>query len=669
LIALLAVTWTAGYARAQQSAPPSGAVRWVDLPNTDTVFPPPAFDTLDAWKTRQAQLIEQVRFAAGLWPEPQTIPLDARIFGKLDRGDYTIEKVYFQSRPGLLVTGNLYRPAKVLGKVPAIACPHGHWPRGRLAHEERGSVPARCITLARLGAVVFAYDMVGFNDSKHQLEHKDPRLLKPENTLWGIGPLELQTFNSLRVLDFLQSLPEVDPARIGVTGASGGGTQTFILCALDERVTAAAPVNMISSIMQGGCACENAPALRIDTNNMEIAALFAPRPLLMVSATGDWTKNTPTTEYPAVRRIYGLYDAADRVANVHIDAPHNYNLPSRQAVYRFFAHHLLNRDDADTITEQDIRIESDQDLLVFADGKTPDCLWPFDKVIDRIRADASEQIESLQPTSPQQLDRLVRVVTVGLRHAIASDFPAPTDVQAFEQTADQGPRTVYARRERPVPTLTLGGSDRAGRVLWIDPTGAVRSDDHRRVAKLLADNNLQAIFTEPFTTGTNQPPADAKPPRGSTKFFTTFNRTDTAETVFDLLTALAALAGDTSEGIRKPLALVAAGRLGPPALAARAMVPADWVRAHRLRTVIDMAGFDGESDAAYLENLNLPNIRKIGGLKTLLAAAADGPIWLHNLGPNFPAQWAAQAGKLNHVEVRITPERASDAAVAEWLKP
>jgi len=218
-----------------------------------------------------------------------------------------------------------------------------------------------------------------------------------------------------------------------------------------------------------------------------------------------------------------------------------------------------------------------------------------------------------------------------------------------------------------VPTQSFGGSDRAGRVLWIDPARAVRSDDHRRVAKLLADNNLQALFTEPFTTGTTQPSADDKPPRGSTKFFTTFNRTDTAETIFDLLTALAALDGNTSERNRKPLALVAVGRLGPPALAARAMVPVDWVRTHRLRTVIDMTGFDGESDAAYLENLNLPNIRKIGGLKTLLAAAANGPIWFHNLGPNFPAQWAERAGKLNHVEVRITPERASDAAIAEWL--
>src|SRR4029078_9808324 len=156
-------------------------------------------------------------------------------------------------------------------KSPGVLCPHGHWPHGRLEQSELGNIPARCIMLARMGCTVFAYDMVGYNDSKRQIDH---RINTPALDLWGITSLHLQTWDSIRAIDFLQSLPEVDPNRIGVTGASGGGTQTFILTAVDDRVSVACPVNMISHSMQGGCVCENAPCLRIDTNNMEIGALF-----------------------------------------------------------------------------------------------------------------------------------------------------------------------------------------------------------------------------------------------------------------------------------------------------------------------------------------------------------------------------------------------------------
>ena len=710
IVCVLGCLLSTGAALAGPATAPSGEVRWRELPNTDTVFPPPSFDSLDAWKARRAELIEQVRFAAGLWPEPQPTLLNARVFGKLDRGDYTIEKVYFESRPGFLVTGNLYRPAYVEGKVPAIACPHGHWEHGRLENTDKCSVPARCIMLARLGAVVFSYDMVGYNDSKRQLDHNDPRLLNPASNLWGIGPLQLQAFNGVRVLDFLQSLPEVDPKRIGVTGASGGGTQTFILTAVDDRVSAAAPVNMISSIMQGGCNCENAPALRIDTNNMEIGALAAPRPLLMVSATGDWTKNTPQVEFPAIRRIYDLYGDADRIANVHVDAPHNYNLQTREAVYRFMARWLLKRADTDTIKEHDIQVDKDEDLLVFADGKTPECMWPFDKVIDRIKHDATAQIDALRPTSMQKLEELTRIVTVGLKHAVGSDWPKPGEVRRMDQPASQAAgdpsrvRLACVRRDRPVPELAITGGGAAGaapvhRVFCVAPEGLAAADKHADFAAALGKLGSSIAFVGPFGTGPNLTDPNAKPPRGSTKFFTTFNRTDTAETIFDLLTVLAdagmepyskasrdhnvndsrstrttrlacSRGNHTSYSCATPergMGLVAFGRLGPAALAARAMVPAEVVRKTHLRTVIDMNGFDGDSDEAYLKDLNLPNIRKIGGLEALVAAAANGPIWFHNVGPNVPADWADQAGKLNTTKVKITRDRASDEAVADYL--
>ena len=198
-------------------------------------------------------------------------------------------------------------------------------------------MPGRAISLARNGFVVFTYDMIGYNDSR-QLEH---RLFGgPREKLWGLSMAGLQLWNGIRGVDFLESLPYVKRDAIGATGASGGGTQVFLLAAVDQRVAVAAPVNMISLHMQGGCLCENQPGLRLDTNNVEIAATIAPRPLLMVSATGDWTTNTMEREYPAVRAIYSLVGAADRVHGVRFEAPHNYNRDSREAVYAWMARWL-----------------------------------------------------------------------------------------------------------------------------------------------------------------------------------------------------------------------------------------------------------------------------------------------------------------------------------------
>ena len=214
-------------------------------------FKPPA--KLEEWKQRRQELREQVLVATGLWPMPVATPLQPVIHGKLDMGRYTIEKVSFASMPGHYVTGNLYRPKNVTGKVPGILSPHGHWADGRfydafdarngakaifdqLANGAEFSVngaryplQARCAQLATLGCVVFHYDMLGVADSK-AIPHREG-FLDAEAQLRLQSNMGLQTYNSIRALDFISTLPDVDTKRLGVTGASGGGTQTFILCA------------------------------------------------------------------------------------------------------------------------------------------------------------------------------------------------------------------------------------------------------------------------------------------------------------------------------------------------------------------------------------------------------------------------------------------------------
>lgn len=308
--------------------------------HTDAHFATVPYASVADWKARIPVLQRQIRTAAGLFPWPARNNLNARRFGSLVSRNVRIENYAIETLPGFRLAGNLYLPVRAKGKLPAILVPHGHWKHGRIEHRPDYSVPALCLNLAAQGYVAFAYDMVGYNDTL-QLPHSFGETQAEQ--LWSFHPLGIQLWNSIRAVDFLTSLPEVDARRIGVTGASGGGTQAFLLAAVDSRIAAAAPVDMVSHTFQGDDACEMAPGLRVDTNNVEIAAMMAPKPLLLISSTRDWTRSTPSAEFPAIQSIYRLYGAAASVSYAHIDAKHNYNRESREAAYRFFCRSLLGK--------------------------------------------------------------------------------------------------------------------------------------------------------------------------------------------------------------------------------------------------------------------------------------------------------------------------------------
>ena len=341
-------------------------IRLTRLKDENGYYPFTPCSSREAWEKRAAQLRRQVLLAAGLWPMPEKTPIDPAIYGRVDCDEYTVEKIFFETHPGFYLTGNLYRPKGRSGRLPAVLTPFGHWPEGRFYDNDvmygrkatrqqiadgaerfetaaRYPLQAYAVQLARMGCVVLQYDMVGRADSKQLLHNAGVRPEMNNPRRWGFCSPQaearmqtifgLQTYNSIRALDVLSELPDVDPARIGVMGQSGGGQQTNFLCAIDPRPAVSVPMCMVSTTGQAGCICGCASYLWTGTNGIELAALMAPKPLALIGAN-DWTKDVPAKGLPELKQHYRLWGEEDRVmVESLLQFPHNFNSVSRSLMY------------------------------------------------------------------------------------------------------------------------------------------------------------------------------------------------------------------------------------------------------------------------------------------------------------------------------------------------
>jgi Acetyl xylan esterase (AXE1) len=642
---------------------PKTDLRLTEIRHLDLTYDFAGYRGKEEWLDRAARLKKQIMVSAGLWPVPAKAPVKAMVFGKVDRGDHTVEKVYFESYPGHYVTGNLYRPKNVTGKIPAVLCPHGHWTYGRLENQQLNSGPARAASFARQGYVAFAHDMVGYNDSaaiSHRFAAGHKENIVDREALWSVNLLGLQLWNSIRSIDFLLTLPEVDPERVACTGESGGGTQTFLLMAVDDRVKLSAPVNMVSFLMQGGSVCENAPNLRIDTNNVEIAGLMAPRPMMMVSATGDWTKNTMTSEYPAVRGVYKLFNAEDRLTAIQIDAAHNYNQPSREAVYGWFAHWFLGRTETTPIRERGGVVATLNDLLVFFGRPRPENELNEAQLTESLIEARKKQFDEAQPRDAAGLDRFRAQFGEAFRYSLMAEFPASKDIIAGEsQPININGRPiedlVISRRgksERVSVTLHKSTAKQSGNsfVLLIASNDALPIT-HNLIEPLNKDGH-DVVIVRCFPGGRQIPE--------KIKFFTTYNRTDPANRAQDILTAIAYLKG------RNPnarLNVVGLGDGGLWALLARGFAPAID------KMVIDATQFDSSSDEAFTKSVDIPGIRLAGDFTTAVMIAPLTPLLIHNTGNKFNTEKIEAVyktfGKTGNFKSQSA--RLSDFELVAWL--
>ncbi len=603
----------------------------------DTHRPFPEYKTKAEWERKRKWIRDRVLVSCGLLPLPEKTPLRTKIFDRVEREGYTIEKVYFQTYPGFYLAGNLYRPLTMQKgeKHPGILVAHGHWANGRMANQAEGSISARAITFARQGYVAFTYDMIGYNDTR-QVDHRFANT--PKHWLWGVSVMGIQTWNSIRAVDFLSSLPDVDKRRLAITGESGGGTQTMMLGAIEDRLAATGPCVMVSHTMQGGCLCENAPNLRQDFFNVELAAVVAPKPQIIVGASGDWTTTTLTMEGPSLAKIYQFYGKPEREQHVLFNYGHNINQTSREAVYRFFGKHLLGAQEESLLKEPPYQMEPVAELRVFPDDKPlPSDAKNAEQLTQWLMQKGEEALEHYKPHNGASLAEFKKIYGKIWEHTLSVEIPASSRLKTKSESASTALGGEGVRDNLQVGRV--GAGDRVPVTLITPQAGAVVSKVHLIIRpggrKSLTEaeirdavtNQFAVAILDPFLMGEQEDAkllAQRQRPFG--EFFSTYNRTNLQERVQDVVTVCAYLRSLWAEA---KITLIGEGEGG--LIAMLAAPSADGV-------IADVNNLDFTNDAALLtEDHYVPGLRRMGDVATALLLSAPSPITLTHTGSKFPA--------------------------------
>jgi hypothetical protein len=345
---------------------------------------------------------------------------------------------------------------------------------------------------------------------------------------------------------------------------------------------------MVSFLMQGGDGCENAPGLRLGTNNVEIASMLAPKPMLLTAATGDWTHDMLQAEFPAIREMYELYGAGENVKAFMQEAPHNFNQKNREAVYRFFGIHALKQPDNALFEEKEVQIEMLQDMLALQGRKLDANAVSYDQLFSEWK-----RISQSHPATSrdEQQERLRAVLAVEWPDKVLTEQKSEHIVLSRPGVGDR------------VPGVWLDG--RGTPVLVVHPEGSAAALNAPQVSEL-RKLGRPILAIDAFQTGSAVAPRDR-----SGRYFLTFNQSDDACRVQDILTGLSFLRS-AHQGKVELLGLETAG-IWATFAAAVAPIPLD------LKAALDT--FRGD-DADFLRLFNVPGIQHAGGLAAAQRLAA-----------------------------------------------
>lgn len=307
-------------------------------------------DSLDDWKRQREQLRAELREMLGLSPFPERTPLHATTVGREEHPEFLVEKLHFQSLPGLYVTANLYLPRKIEGRVPAVLYISGHSRvrEGNVSFGSKATYQHHGAWFARHGFVCLTIDSIG---ELAEIEGQHHGLHSGTRWWWssrGYTPAGVETWNAMRALDYLEARPEVDPTRFGATGRSGGGIGTWWITALDDRIKAAVPVAGLTDLQNhvvDGKASRHCDCMyMVNTRRWDfakVAALAAPRPLLFSNSDKDdiFPLDGVVRLHRDVASIYKLYNASHHLGLLITDGPHrdtqDLQVPAFRWLHRF----------------------------------------------------------------------------------------------------------------------------------------------------------------------------------------------------------------------------------------------------------------------------------------------------------------------------------------------
>lgn len=616
----------------------------------------------EIWETRKAEIRNRIQLASGLLPFPEKTPLKAERYGAVERDGFKVERVFFESFPGHFVTGSLFTPTGeseaiglVNGKRPGVLCPHGHWTDGRFFDQKQRSgiegvrrelaigaerfqsaahnpIIARGVHLARMGCVVLVYDMIGYADSVQLPEHRrgsrkamnsaEPGqwgFVSPQATLRLQTNFGLQTWNSVRALDYLAGLEEVDNDRLLVTGASGGATQTMILAAIDDRVDAAFPAVMLSTAMQGGCTCENAHYLRIDQGNVDIGACFAPKPM-GITAADDWTIELETKGHPDLKALYERLKAPKNYeAHFNTHFKHNYNQVSRAQMYDFVNRHFdLGLESP--VLERDYERLMEEDLTVFIEGAPEMDGYVVEDAHERDlnAAWAGNSKKQLDAALAQKDDWIGVAWDLILRSNKVRETTASFELQDKTMDGDVIRMKGTITRDSDGDTFSTQAHYPAnwdGKVIIrLEKTGLNAGVDEVGenvvlIPDLYGQNDELAVNAATTYSGKKEVPADSW--QRSPVYFYGYNDSVFVRRVHDVVSTVAMVRDHPNWDV-KEIEIQATGPLAAVALAAKAVL-GDGINS----IVADPAGFSFESVDDHCDDYMVPGAVKYGGVEGL----------------------------------------------------
>lgn len=590
---------------------------------------------LRTWRQRRAAL--QRRLAEAMGPAPETAcALEPRVLGTLKRAGYRIEKLIFQSRPDVWVTGSLYLPDGAREQRPAVLCVHGHWRGAR----RDPTVQARCIGLAKLGFVALVIDAFGAGE-----RYTSPRPGAYHgslygSTLWPSGHtlLGMQVHDNRRAVDYLISRPEVDGRRLGITGASGGGNQTMYAGALDERFGAVVPVcsvgNYQAYLRAACCVCEVLPGALRFTEEGDVLGLVAPRALMVVSATRDafqFSVDQARISLARAQAIYRLHGPAEKVRHAIFESPHDYSRAMREAMYGWMTRWLKNEGKGEPIPEPKHEVDAAEDLACFPAGKRPERFLLLPEFAGRAGAELVRRVDRERPDHAEAWEAAATARRSTLRRDILGEFPpAPKPQARLGKPSRVGgivgtPFTIFPEPALPVPgrlDRREAGKGPAPACLLLHPEGQEAGRGHALHAALL-EANVAVLTADLRATGSTRPERDAiagAPDHNSAEHALWVGRPLLGQWVFDIACLLDWL--ELQPGVdRRRIRIVGVGAMGVAAAVASAHLE-DRVAGVGLVSVPLQLATTMPYPAGFSMGLLAPGILRVGDMPHLAALSA-----------------------------------------------